>query len=780
MAGNVSAQFVRGGQTTQHWWRMGLQVFKFGSIVAAFLFTLTYCVLIARNYELPKVQMAYTWWLANFQTEQKGNGSMPMRSIRDDGTWYDTTALAIRNDPRHRNIYLTYEANAKRFAYWSIGPGLVGFAITLLIFWRTGQSLSKDQHIRGSRLVDRKELARWSKLKWREHEKTFGKSVRQEQRYTIAGIPFPPNTVQAQTGIFGTTGVGKTTALKELITNIRENDGRAMVFDRMGGMVSEFYDPETDIIINPFDARSHVWTPFAEASDAAGFAQIAEVMIPVRADDKDPFWAGASRLVFEYAARQLMASGKRSNEDLRRAIMEIPADKLEELIKGTPGQHFFGKNVEKTSASIRANMIQALRFLEFLRDDGKDFSARDWITKEDGPGIVFLTTDSEHEAASRNIISTIIEVAANALMTLPEAREPRVWFIIDELPSLNSMPFMVKKIAQVRQFGGAFVLGYQVYSQLEEVYGEKGAQSISGNLNNRIVFNTPDARTAKLFSDSLGSEDLVEIRQNVTVGAHVARDGQGMTENRTERPIITASQIQALPQFELCLRFAYDAPTTRCRIAPSKADGPGVPALVPYRGPGFGLGDLDVGKEDRSDEFVSLSPERQLAEFNTYFDRMANYGMSDVKEGFTAQYDESDRMILWLHYATERIRGVEPHRIDKPMPEGLIGQDPSKALPLKHPVPPYPLTVIEARDAEQVVDADGQGAPDAKAKDGASKTKRAVGQASEPTSQISPDPLASTETQADLDPKPAQRHLAVVAPPRPSWAVMQDALDGEV
>ena len=46
--------------------------------------------------------------------------------------------------------------------------------------------------------------------------------------------------------------------------------------------------------------------------------------------------------------------------------------------------------------------------------------------------------------------------------------------------------------------GGAFVLGYQVYSQLEDLYGDKAAQSISGTLNNRIVFNTPDARTARL------------------------------------------------------------------------------------------------------------------------------------------------------------------------------------------------------------------------------------------------------------------------------------------
>ncbi|WP_250637037.1 type IV secretion system DNA-binding domain-containing protein [Cereibacter sphaeroides] len=35
-------------------------------------------------------------------------------------------------------------------------------------------------------------------------------------------------------------------------------------------------------------------------------------------------------------------------------------------------------------------MIAELRFLEFLRDDGELFSAREWV-KSERPGFVFLT-----------------------------------------------------------------------------------------------------------------------------------------------------------------------------------------------------------------------------------------------------------------------------------------------------------------------------------------------------------------------------------------------------
>ncbi|WP_375551963.1 type IV secretion system DNA-binding domain-containing protein [Rhodophyticola porphyridii] len=48
----------------------------------------------------------------------------------------------------------------------------------------------------------------------------------------------------------------------------------------MGGLLRDHYQQETDIILNPFDARSVGWSPFNEVQTAEGFARIAEVMIP--------------------------------------------------------------------------------------------------------------------------------------------------------------------------------------------------------------------------------------------------------------------------------------------------------------------------------------------------------------------------------------------------------------------------------------------------------------------------------------------------------------------
>lgn len=675
--GNHPTRFVRGGQTTQHWWRMAAQVLRTSLFMALAAFTVTYCFLVFANYEFRLVRETFVSWLAEYNVGI-GNPERQINYVDYLDRRQVRTAREIVADARMTAVASRYRENAERLAWVAVTPAGIVLVISIGVFAWVGRRLGENQHVRGSRLISQSELADWSRQKWKSYRKRFRASAK-KNAYTIAGIPFPPNAVEAQTGVFGTVGVGKTNAIKELLKTIRAGSGRAVIYDRMGGLVRDFYDPETDIIINPFDARSVIWSPFFEARSPAALAQIAEVMIPQRPGQNDPFWSQTARLVFEYAARSLLKAKTPTNADLRRAIMTISAEELAKLLAGTPGAHFFGPHVEKTSASIRANMIAELRFLEFLRDDGEPFSVREWVTSEK-PGFLFLTGDAEHSAATRNVISTAVEVAANALMTCEERRDPSLWFFLDEVPSLNRLPFLVSKLAEVRQFGGAFVLGYQVYAQLEDIYGEKGAQSIAGTLNNRIVFNTPDARTAKLFSDSLGFQDLIEQRENLSFGAHESRDGVAFMSQRVERPIVTPSEIQALPQFEAYIRFAYDAPTAKVLFEPVSTEAR-AEKFIPYHGGGFDLDGMDPNKtpappgEDGSipaqiaPQLIDQVQEEQRGKWESWppdqqIDAFFRWRKTGRTEDFNPQTGQMEAPlmgipdeILWDHYYRQRLKG---------------------------------------------------------------------------------------------------------------------------
>src|SRR3546814_9325999 len=70
-----------------------------------------------------------------------------------------------------------------------------------------------------------------------------------------ADSPLPHRLVQSHAMLFGTTGAGKTTQLRDLIVQMRQRQDNAVVFDLTGAYVEAFYDPERDTILNPMDQR---------------------------------------------------------------------------------------------------------------------------------------------------------------------------------------------------------------------------------------------------------------------------------------------------------------------------------------------------------------------------------------------------------------------------------------------------------------------------------------------------------------------------------------------
>ena len=646
---------------------MGAQVVKFSLVVAAFLYVATFLWLVFSAYDFNEMQIAIYYELAERGVIDDNGFNRPYIFTDLTGTVVTLDAVDLYRDTTLRSVRDGFFQRIFSASRVSIAPAAIGGLLALLVFLKTGSRIQDNEFIRGARLVTARQLKQWSLGRWKTYQRRH-KGRKTAKPLTIAGVPFPPNAVEAQTCLYGTVGVGKTNAMSEMLRTIRENDGRAVIYDRMGTFVSRFYDEDRDFILNPFDNRSRSWNPFDDVLDAASFTQMAEVMIPEhRGAASDPFWSQSARIVFDYAARELYKSGPRTVQALIDYVIRMEATELARLIAATPGAHFFNENIEKTAQSIRANLIAELRFLEFLRDDAEALSIRNWMASKE-PSFLFLTGDAEHGAATRNIISTVLEIAANALMSQGPATEPRCYFFMDELPSLNRLPFLVSSLAEIRQFGGAFVLGYQVYSQLEDIYGREAAQSIAGTTNNRIVFNTPDFRTAKLCSETLGNMDQWEANSNISVGAHEARDGVGFTQQRVERSIVSPAEIQNLPQFEAFVKFAYDSPTASVTMTLVEID-ESQPRFQPYMGEAFGGGQYPSNDTEPTD--TEASEDASIEEFHDWCGWMFDCTGLDLS-GLPAPHPRF--AAYFEHFKSSRAAGTPPEAI-KPIvlvSDGLV------------------------------------------------------------------------------------------------------------
>ncbi|MDE0050574.1 MAG: type IV secretion system DNA-binding domain-containing protein, partial [Rhodospirillales bacterium] len=323
---------------------------------------------------------------------------------------------------------------------------------------------------------------------------------------------------------------------------------------------------DRDVLMNPLDARAPRWSPFLEARNPRDFDMMAAALIPQQKDTVDPFWVTAARQLFSNGAGVLRQKGVKDNKVLVDHLLKTDLTALAEAMEGTVAQSIVDPDNPKTALSVRAMLTANLSALEFLPDTGRPFSIREWISDEDRDGFLFLTSRGDQHASLRGLISTWLEIAVNAMLSLAQDDGRRIWVILDELPTLHQVPSLQPGLAESRQFGGCFVLGVQVASALRDLYGRNGAETISGLCGTRVVLAAPDRDTAQWSADSLGRSEIEEVSEGFSYGANTIRDGVSLTPRRELRALALPSEIMRLPNLEGYLKFPGPFPVASIRL----------------------------------------------------------------------------------------------------------------------------------------------------------------------------------------------------------------------
>jgi len=230
-----------------------------------------------------------------------------------------------------------------------------------------------------------------------------------------------------------------------------------------------------------------------------------------------------------------------------------------------------GEKIEKTAISIRSvvtNYAKALRYLQGLDDGTKPpFTIREWMTQERyDSSWLFISTQARHRKSVRPLISLWVSLATLMLQSMGENSDRRVWFIIDEAPSLQRIPELAETLAEARKFGGCFVLGMQNMAQLVHVYGRELAKSIFDLMNTRMYGRSPSAEMAKVVEEELGNQRKRKIREQNSYGLDQVRDGVSLGKDEVNNPIVDYEQIMRLPNLNFYVRLPGEYPVVRLKL----------------------------------------------------------------------------------------------------------------------------------------------------------------------------------------------------------------------
>jgi len=422
--------------------------------------------------------------------------------------------------------------------------------------WR--EAALRDQVISGTLVVSEEQLAKQAQ------------SSAGDRPLQIGNIPVPQGLETRHFAYVGTTGSGKTTALRQMLDGIEARGDAALVYDTSGEFIAHYYNPSRgDIILNPFDERCSFWSPFDEISHAADADRIAHQLVSETGSYDDDVWLETSRILVANMLRALWREGNCTLDALLEALQSKTKDDLKDWLINSSSARTFADDADRATGSVLFMLSKASNLLQFLRAETEGvnrFSFRGFIHGLDdhrGPKPwIFVPRKEDYFEAAKPLLACWLECAASAVLGLSPSSDRRIWFILDELADLPRVENMARLLPEGRKFGAAVVLTFQALGQMRHRYGPQLAESMLGCCNTKLFLQTIDKETRLWASETIG-ECEVEI-QTLTDALESGEDHRRKTLSkiRKMRPAVLESELR-LPKYIGYLLFPDGMPVAR-------------------------------------------------------------------------------------------------------------------------------------------------------------------------------------------------------------------------
>jgi type IV secretory pathway TraG/TraD family ATPase VirD4 len=375
--------------------------------------------------------------------------------------------------------------------------------------------------------------------------------------------------------IMGDTGVGKTQLIMQILRQIRDRKDSAIVYDPACEYLQRFFDPKRgDIVLNPLDDRCPYWGPAQEMESNAEADAIAASLYQRKTDVIDEFFHDTPAQIFAH----LLKLGPTPHQ--LAAWMASDAELLKR-VQGTEMAFYIDRKAGPQRAGVLSSLTLVAKSFRLLpeKDENRPvWNARTWAKKRQG--WIFITSRPAERDTLRPLHSLWIDLLVMRLLTAPQPGQRPVWFVIDELASLQKLPQLHTAITENRKSKNPLVLGFQGKAQLEVTYGHLAEVMLSQPAT-KIFMKTTEPKASEWISETIGKVEIERLKETKFDGT---RSGKNFTVERQIEPLVMGSEISGLDDRHAYLklgnnvaRFAFDyldLPTPTVDFIPRKmADG---------------------------------------------------------------------------------------------------------------------------------------------------------------------------------------------------------------
>jgi Type IV secretion-system coupling protein DNA-binding domain len=358
-------------------------------------------------------------------------------------------------------------------------------------------------------------------------------------------LRIPRNAENKHFLLVGDTGSGKSSIIRQMLYQVAARGESAIVYDPACEFVKQFYnDKRGDIVLNPLDARMPYWNPSEELRRKAEAKALAVSLYqPEGVTNK--FFVEAPQKIFAHLMTFL------PTPEQLVTWMSNPAE-IDRRVKGTE----YWMLIDPKAPHQRTGVLGSLNMTadSFRLLPNKDDVAARWTATKWGEarrGWIFITSQPTMREALRPLISLWIDLLVLRLLNEPMPQQKPVWFVIDELASLQRLPQLHTAITENRKSQNPVILGFQGRSQMEARYGDD-AEAMLSQPATKIFLRTTEPRAAKWVSEAIGEIEIERLRETHYEGA---RAGKNFALDRQTEPLVMPSEISGLDDLRGFLKY---------------------------------------------------------------------------------------------------------------------------------------------------------------------------------------------------------------------------------
>jgi type IV secretion system protein VirD4 len=185
------------------------------------------------------------------------------------------------------------------------------------------------------------------------------------------------------------------------------------------------------------------------------------------------------------------------------------------------------------------------RLAAWADPDVDDATAGHWDLGQLGrtPAALYILLPEPEAARLQPLVAWLVADLLDTLIEQADRGERRcpVHVYLDEFRRFGYLAGLSDRLPTLRERGVSVVLGAQVLSQIEDVYGARDARSLVANTETKLIFRAGDLETARTVSAWLGQTTVPVISHTTGPG------GARATVHPYVRPLAMPDDIVRLP-----------------------------------------------------------------------------------------------------------------------------------------------------------------------------------------------------------------------------------------